>query len=82
MAIARKKTTVYLDPDLLRAVKIKAAESGRYDYEVLETALRRYLGWEAVEAVWSRSTLSEDEALEIATSEMSMARAQHSPTGT
>lgn len=41
---ARKKTTVYLDPTLLKAVKVQAAVSGRHDYEVVEDALRRYLG--------------------------------------
>lgn len=41
--ITRKKTTVYLDPVLLRAAKVRAAEEGRHDYEVLEAALRSYL---------------------------------------
>ncbi|HUG16235.1 MAG TPA: hypothetical protein VMM78_14620 [Thermomicrobiales bacterium] len=40
---ARKKTTIYLDPDLLRAVKVRAAEEGRHDYEIYEAALRAYL---------------------------------------
>jgi predicted transcriptional regulator len=43
MAITRKKTTVYLDLELLRAVKVVAASSGRHDYEILEDAVRQYL---------------------------------------
>lgn len=40
---AKAKTTVYLDADLLRAVKMRAAEEGRHDYEIYEEALRGYL---------------------------------------
>jgi uncharacterized protein len=39
----KKKTTVYIDDDLLRAAKVRAAESGRKEYEVFEAALRDYL---------------------------------------
>ena len=42
--MAKKKTTVYLDEELWRAAKAVAARSGRRDYQVLEEALRRYLG--------------------------------------
>jgi hypothetical protein len=40
---ARTKTTVYLDADLLRAVKAVAATTGQHDYEIFERALRDYL---------------------------------------
>ena len=43
MAIVRKKTTVYLDPELLRAAKMLAAGTGRREYEILEDALREYM---------------------------------------
>ena len=43
MAATRKKTTVYFDSDLLRAVQDEATRSGRRDYEILEDAVRRYL---------------------------------------
>lgn len=39
----KAKTTVYLDPDLLRAVKMRAIDEGRHDYEIYEAALRAYL---------------------------------------
>jgi predicted transcriptional regulator len=71
---ARKKATVYLDENLLRAAKILAARTDRKDYEVLEAALRQYMGVEVLERVWSRSDLSDDEALEIAYRELHAAR--------
>jgi predicted transcriptional regulator len=37
----RTKTTVSIDADLLRAVKIAAARTGRKEYVVFEEALRR-----------------------------------------
>lgn len=70
----RKKTTVYLEPDLLRAAKVWAARTGRKDYEVLEEALRLYLGLDVVDNVWARSDLGEDEALALAYEEMHAAR--------
>ncbi len=39
----RRKTTVYLDDDLLRAIKVVAAGTDRRDYEVIEEALRAYM---------------------------------------
>jgi len=74
--MAKKKTTVYLEEDLLRAAKVAAARSGRREYQVFEEALRRYLGLEAVEAAWERSALNEEEAMELAYREVHAAREQ------
>lgn len=65
---------MYLEADLLRAAKVWAARTGRKDYEVMEEALRSYLGLEVIENVWARSDLSEDEALELAYTELHDAR--------
>lgn len=70
----RKKTTVYLEPDLLRAAKVWAARTGRKDYEILEEALRSYLGLDVIESVWARSDLAEEEALVLAYSELHASR--------
>lgn len=70
----RKKTTVYLESDLLRAAKVWAARTGRKDYEVLEEALRNYLGLDVIENVWARSELAEDDALKLAYRELHAAR--------
>jgi len=72
--MARKKTTVYLEEDLLRSARVMAARTGKRDYEVVEEALRRYLGMEAVERAWASGDLSEDEALRLAVDEVHRAR--------
>ena len=85
MAITRKKTTVYLDPELLRAVKGVAASSGRHDYEVLEDAVRQYLHTAQAEAsgkelrelldqLGGQDALSDEEALKLAYDELHAAR--------
>lgn len=40
----RRKTTIYVEDELLRATKIAAARTGKRDYQVIEEALRAYLG--------------------------------------
>lgn len=70
----RAKTTVYLEPDLLRAAKAEAARSGKRDYEIFEEALRAYLGFEVVERAWAKSDLSEEDALRLAYAEVHESR--------
>lgn len=72
--MARKKTTVYLDEDLLRGAKVLAARTDRKDYEVLEEALRAYLGVAVLERVWSRGDLSDEQALDVAYEELGAMR--------
>ena len=43
MAIERKKTSLFLDVQLVQAAKVLAANSGRRDYQVFEDALRQYV---------------------------------------
>jgi predicted transcriptional regulator len=70
----RRKTTVYLDEELLRGAKVLAARTDRKDYEVLEAALRQYLGVDVLERVWARSDLTEDEGLTVAYEELDAMR--------
>jgi len=70
----RRKTTVYLDDTLLRVLKVAAARSGQHEYEVLEQALRAYLGMELLDKVGSRSSLGEKEALALAYGELHRSR--------
>lgn len=70
MANGKRKTTVYLDPDVLRATKVLAARTDRRDSEVVEAALRRYTGLEAFESARARSDLTEEEAMELANTEL------------
>lgn len=71
---SRRKTTVYLDEELLRGAKILAARTDRKDYEVLEAALRRYLGVEVLERAWARSDLNDVEGLSVAYGELDAMR--------
>jgi len=74
----RRKATVYLDEELLRAAKVLAARTDRKDYEVFEAALRQYLGVEVLEKVWAQSDLSEDEGLKVAYDELDAMRRERS----
>lgn len=68
--MSRVKTTVYVEPELLRAAKVEAARTGRREYQVFEDALRSYLAFEVVERTWARSDLSEEQALQLAYDEI------------
>lgn len=65
----KQKTTVYLEGDILRAARVTAARTGKRDSQVVEEALRAYLGVDLLERVGERSGLNEEEALELATEE-------------
>ena len=70
----KRKTTVYLEDGLLRAVKVAAARSGQREYQVVEQALRAFLGMELLDRVGSRSSLNEKEALALAYGELRRSR--------
>jgi len=72
--MARRKTTVYIEEDLLKAAKILAVRTGKKEYQVLEDALKQYLGLSVIETVWRRSTLREDQGLRLAYKELHAAR--------
>lgn len=55
-----------IDERVMRAVRVKAARTGRRDSDVIEEALRRDLGFDLLERVWERAGLDEDEALKLA----------------
>jgi hypothetical protein len=62
----KARTTVTLDERVLRALRIKAARTGRRDSEVIEEALRRDLGLDLLERIWATADLDEDEAMRLA----------------
>jgi hypothetical protein len=70
----KRKTTVYIEEDVLKTMRVAAARSGKRDYEVVEEALRAYLGLELLDKVGTRSSLSEPEALAIAYEEIHQGR--------
>ncbi|MBA3877573.1 MAG: hypothetical protein C0498_11705 [Anaerolinea sp.] len=72
----KRKVTFYVDEDVLRAARVRAARTDRRDSEVVEEALRAYLGFEVVNRVWARSNLDEAEAMRLAVAETHAVRAE------
>lgn len=70
----KRKVTFYIAEDVLRAAKVSAARTDRRDSEVVEAALRGYLGFDVLDRVWARSELSEKEAMKLAVSEAHASR--------
>jgi hypothetical protein len=68
--MARTKATVYLDPEVLRATRIRAARTGKRDSDVVEEALREYLGLAVIDRIRSRFDFDEEEALRVANEEL------------
>lgn len=64
--MAKTRTTLTIDEELLRAVKVRAARSGRGDSEVIEEALRRDLGLDLLDRLWERNDLDEGAAADLA----------------
>lgn len=64
--MTKVRTTLTIDEEVWKAVKVRAARTGKRDSEVIEAALRRDLGFDLLERIWARSDLPEDEAMELA----------------
>jgi len=60
------RTTLTIDEELLRQVKIRAARTGKADSAVIEESLRRDLGLDVLDRMWERNDLPEDEAIALA----------------
>ncbi len=75
----KRKTTIYVDDTVLRALKIAAARSGQHDYEVVEQALRAHLGMDLLQRAGAASNLSEKDALNLAYQELHRSRKRSAP---
>lgn len=64
--MAKTRTTLTIDDELLRAVKVRAARTGKGDSEVIEDAVRRALGFDLLDRLWVRNDLPEHEAMDLA----------------
>lgn len=60
------RTTVTLDEDVLRWVKVRAARQGKGDSEVIQEALRRDLGLDLLERLWDKNRMDEEDAMRLA----------------
>jgi hypothetical protein len=63
--MSKTRTTLTIDEEVLRAVRIRAARTGKGDGQVIEEALRRDLGLDLLSDLWSRNDLDEEEAVEL-----------------
>src|ERR687891_271847 len=71
--MAKVRTTLTIDEDVLRWVKVRAARTGKGDSQVIEESLRRDLGLDLLEQLWERNQLREDEAVDLVASPLLLA---------
>ena len=64
--MAKVRTTLTIDEDVLKWVKIRAARTGVSDSAVIEGSLRRDLKLDVLDELWSKATLSEVKASDLA----------------
>lgn len=80
--MTKARTTVTLDEDVFRAVKIKAARTGKRDSQVIEESLRRDLGIDDLADLWAKVTPApEEEGLELAEDELRAMRRERRGEG-
>ncbi len=64
--MSKVRTTLTIDEDVLKWVKIRAARTGVSDSAVIEESLRRDLKLDVLDELWSSATMSESRASGLA----------------
>jgi hypothetical protein len=64
--MSKVRTTLTMDEEVLRWVKVRAARQGKPDGQVIEESLRRDLGLDVLETLWKKNDLDEAEAMKLA----------------
>jgi Ribbon-helix-helix protein, copG family len=64
--MAKTRTTLTVEDEVLRAVKVRAARTGKGESQVIEEALRRDLGLDLLDQIWAHGTMNEEEAMALA----------------
>lgn len=72
--MTKTRTTLTIDEEVLRAVKVRAARTGKGESEVIEEAVRRDLGLDLMERLWARNDMAEEDAMELAVEAQQKAR--------
>ena len=54
LLMAKARTTLTIDENVLRAVKLRAAATGSGESRVIEDAIRRDLGLDALTELWAK----------------------------
>jgi hypothetical protein len=80
--MAKMRTTLTIDEDVFRAVRVKAARTGKRDSQVIEESLRRDLGLDGLEDIWSQvKSVPETKGLDLAYAELHAAREERREAG-
>jgi hypothetical protein len=80
--MSKTRTTVTLDEDVFRAVRIKAARTGKRDSQVIEESLRRDLGLDDLAEIWAKVTpAGEEEGMDLAGEELRAMREERRGEG-
>jgi len=73
--MAKARTTLTIDEDVLRAVKLRAAATGSGESQVIEDAVRRDLGLDTLTELWAKvEPMPERAAMELAQEAQKAAR--------
>jgi hypothetical protein len=65
--MSKTRTTLTIDEDVLRAVKLRAAATGEGESVVIEKAIRRDLGLDALTELWANvEPMPESDAMDLA----------------
>ena len=72
--MTKSRTTLTIDEEVLRAVKVHAARTGKGESEVIEQAVRRDLGLDLMERLWARNDMAEEDAMGLALKAQQQAR--------
>jgi metal-responsive CopG/Arc/MetJ family transcriptional regulator len=76
--MSKTRTTLTIDEAVLRAVKVRAARTGKGDSEVIEEAVRAHLGLDLLDRLWKRSEMGEEEAATLAVEAQHATRSRRS----
>ncbi len=75
--VAKIAATVRLEDEVLNAVRREATRSGKSEDDIVEAAVRRYVGPSVIDRLRERNRLDEDEAMAIALDEIAAHRREH-----
>jgi hypothetical protein len=64
--MSKLRTTLTIDEQVLRAVRVRAARSGKGESEVIEESLRATLGFDLLDRLWECADMSEEQAMDLA----------------
>ncbi len=78
----KARTTLTIDEEVFRAVRIKAARTGKRDSQVIEESLRRDLGLDALRDIWAQvEPAPEREGMALADAEVHAMREERREAG-